>query len=296
MNNLPDDQSNYIPDPLKNLQQIILSDIENRIGQLEIAHKKLGQQLNNKEEIINTLSPVLSDLLQLTIRDSRDEIANALSPVMSKAIKKQIHDSKEEVIDALYPIVGRMISKAIAEALKGLVNSINENINNKYNLKIWLQRLKAKIFGVNIGELIIAEQAPFVIRDVFLIARESGLLIAHYSKNNDNPDNAHIVAAMLTAIKSFVQDAFAADQASELYEIEYSDQTIRIEPGLYAYLAIVYRGIAPIGLNEQLTQVQERIHNKYSRFLRDYQGENSRLTKIETIFTEFSEKYSQERE
>jgi len=293
---LPVEQSNQIADPLKNLQQIILSDIENRIGQLEIAHKKLGQQLNNKDEIITTLSPVLTDLLQLKIRDSRDEIANALSPVMSKAIKKQIHDSKEEVIDALYPIIGRMISKAIAEALKGLVNSINENINNKYNLKIWLQRLKAKIFGVNVGELIIAEQAPFAIREVFLIAKDSGLLISHYSKNSDETNDAHIIAAMLTAIKSFVQDAFAKDQTGELYEIEYSDQTIRIEPGLYAYLAVVYKGVAPFGLDEQLAHIQERIHTRYSRFLRDYQGENSRLTKIDTLFVEFSNKFAKERE
>jgi len=293
---LPAEQANQIADPLKNLQQIILSDIENRIGQLEIAHKKLGQQLNNKDEIISTLSPVLTDLLQIKIRDSRDEIANALSPVMSKAIKKQIHDSKEEVIDALYPIIGRMISKAIAEALKGLVNSINDNINNKYNLKIWLQRLKAKIFGVNVGELIIAEQAPFAIREVFLIAKDSGLLISHYSKNISGTNDAHIIAAMLTAIKSFVQDAFAKEQTGELYEIEYSDQTIRIEPGLYAYLAVVYKGVAPFGLNEQLTQIQERIHTRYSRFLRDYQGENSRLTKIDTLFAEFSGKYDKERE
>ncbi|MBN1363278.1 MAG: hypothetical protein JW976_00585 [Syntrophaceae bacterium] len=290
--NLTLNNLNTISDPLKNLQQLLLSEIEKRIKKLETVQKKLGNQLNNREEIIQTISPVLTELLGKKIHDSKDELANTLSPIMSKAIKKQVAESKEDVVDALYPIIGRMISKSITEAMKKLVASVNDSINQKLNFKIWVKNIKARIFGVGLAEMVIAEEMPFVIKQVFLIAKNSGLLISHVSRNKNGPSDPNIVAGMLTAIRSFMQDAFSPDKAGELYEIEYSDQTIHIESGRYTYLAVVYKGIAPANLSDQLKHIQDKIRNRYYKYLRNFQEQNTHLIKIETILEEIAERYN----
>ena len=277
-------------DPLKDLQLLLLQETEDRIAQLEKAQKILETQINDREGVINTLSPVIADLLSHTIRNSGDEIASALSPVMSSAIKKQIKDSRDDVVDALYPIIGRMISKAISEAMKSLVASVNENINRKLDISLWFKKIKARLTGVDLAEMLIADGTPCEIQDVFLISRQSGLLIAHINKdlveNSTTKNNVQIIAGMLTAIKSFIQDAFQADAASELREIEYSNKTIRIEPGRYTFLAIVYSGIAPLHFNEKLTQIHTKIHERFHKKLREYNGDNSSLYKIEYLLKE----------
>ena len=98
-------------------------------------------------------------------------MAEALAPLMGDAIRKQVEDSQDDVIDALYPIVGQMVSKAIKEAMKNLIDTVNRNINRRFGYGLWFKRLKARLMGIEFGQVLIAEEAPFGIAELFLISK-----------------------------------------------------------------------------------------------------------------------------
>ncbi len=276
-------------DSFRRLKELLLSEEENRVRELEAEIAALKDQLKDKERLIRTIDPVLTDLLQRKIEQSKGEMAEALAPVMGAAIKKQVQEARDDVVDALYPVIGRMISKAVTESMKKLAASINERINKTFNFKLWLTGLKAKILGVSAGEVFLSETGLFRLEKIFLIDKRSGLLVAQAGalQPSDDADDSHVIAGMLTAIKTFVEDAFSNGQEAELQEIEYSDRTIRIDSGRYTYLAVVFWGVPGIGFNESLRALHTKIHSKYYKRLRKYNGDISELKGTASVLQDF---------
>lgn len=281
MNNLK--QPEMPVDPLAQLKSILLTEDQQRIAELEAALAELKAQLSHKAQLIATLEPVIGEVLEKKIGDSKDEMARSLAPVMGAAIKRQIKDAREDVIDALYPIVGRMVAKAVAEAMKKIIANINANLNRTFKFSRWFRQQKARLQGIDPAEKVLADAFPFQLQRVFLIARDSGLLISYAGASQSGPehDEAHIIGGMLTAIKSFMETSFAGSREGDLNEIEHSEFTIRINSGRYTYLAAVFSGVAGNELDEELRNLHIRIHERFHRQLRSYDGDNSRLQGIE---------------
>jgi hypothetical protein len=279
-------------DSLHKIRELLLQDEIDRLMELQGELEQLKAQVNDKALLIKTIDPVIVQVLNKKIHESKDEIAKALAPVMGQAIKQQVIDAREDVIDALYPVIGRMIFKAIAESMKKLLDSINQQINKTFNFRLWLQKTKAKVLGINSEVIVLAENAPIGLEELYLIEKKSGLLVSHAcDQDHFNKNDAHVIGGMLTAIKSFVEDAFSQKQENDLYEIEYSEHTLRIEPGRYTYLAAVFTGIAGDPFDQSLQKCHNKIHQKYSNRLRNYNGDNSELEGIEKILDNFLNKY-----
>ena len=122
---------------------------------------------------------------------------------------------------------------------------------------------------------------PLEVLEVFLIHRDSGLLIRHLSHSHDGGLDSDLISGMLTAIRDFVQDAFGRGEEGYLDEIHYSDMRIFIEAGKYAYCAVVVRGFEPIGYRAELRDRVFRIEHEFYRVLRDYDGDASALKGVE---------------
>lgn len=277
---------------LDKLKKILLTEDEEAIENLRDEIALIKAKIDDNESLVETIQPVIADALDRRIHDSKEEMAEALSPVMSDAIRIQVEEAKEDVADALYPVIGRMISKAVAEAMKKIVENINESVNRTLNLSLWIKRIKAKVLGVSTAEVLLAEQSPVGIHNLFFIEKRSGLLIAHISKDKDSQSvDAQVIGSMLTAIKQFAQDAFEQEADEQLKQIAYSDQTIRIDNGKYSYLAVVYSGSPDAEFDEELQKLHHRIHNRYYRSLRNYQGDNSEFAGIEKRLNRFIKRY-----
>ena len=291
MNN--DKNSKPSDNSLHKIRELLLQDEIDRLAALQEELYQLKSQVNDKAQLIKTIDPIIVDVLNKKIHESKDEIAKALAPVMGQAIKQQVVDAREDVIDALYPVIGRMISKAIAESMKKLLDSINQQINKTFNLKLWLQKTKAKVLGINSEVIVLAENAPVGLEELYLIEKKSGLLVSHAcDQDHVNKNDAHVIGGMLTAIKSFVEDAFSNNKENHLYEIEYSEHTLRIDSGRYTYLTAVFSGVAGDAFSQSLQRCHQKIHQKYSKKLRNYDGDNSEFKGIEIILTTFLNKYN----
>ncbi|MFC1569865.1 hypothetical protein ACFL4L_06485 [bacterium] len=273
------------------LKTLLLSDDWQHFKEIRETVESLAKEVHDKDQLIEMLDPVIADLLDRKIHDSKPEMAEALAPIMGDAIKKQIEDAKEDMVDALYPIIGSMVTKAINEAMKKLMEEINARIQEAANNRFMLF-IKSKVFGIQPAEVILAEGVLFRLEELFLIEKNSGLLIGYQSQDGDHSENdAHILGGMLTAIRQFVNDAFASDQKSNLLEIQHEDHSIRIDTGRYTVLAAVYQGVSPHDFNDQLHQLHHRIHNRYYKHLRDFQGETVEFQGVTPIMKRLIQKY-----
>ena len=118
------------------------------------------------------------------------------------------------------------------------------------------------IFGnVKEEDLILTELSMAKIEQVFLIERESGILKAAFSKTDTIDEE--MISGMLTAIKSFVEDAFhQRDQSLEL--IEYELYQIHIQSFVTHNVAVVISGNY---LTRSKNKVQDIIFNFYNKYM-----------------------------
>ena len=113
---------------------------------------------------------------------------------------------------------------------------------------------------------------PFQVAEIFLVHRESGLLLLHSVAGPiadpalpTAEDNADLVSGMLTAIRDFAQDAFGRGQEGQLDEIQYGNRRILIEACQHVYLAAVVDGIEPAGFRAKLRERTVEVENALQR-------------------------------
>lgn len=269
--NIPPNRSSEALDQLK---QILLQQEKERLSTVEEELLELQARFNDKERLIESLDPVIADLLYKKIMESRAQMAEALAPVMGEALRTQINEAKDDIADALYPVIGKTVRKSVAEAMKNLMQAINERIDNLVSKGFGGRKKPDRI-------TLLREVLPFHVQQVFLIHRETGLLLSHAS-NRIDPDaipNEDMISGMLTAIREFSQTAFAAGDQS-LHEIQYDNLNIIIEEGKYAYLAFVVSGTPGSRFKEVIKDLEHKIHLAYYKDLRAFSGETEPFTPI----------------
>jgi len=210
-----------------------------------------------------------------------EALVAAVSPILGDAIRRQVREDRDEMVESLYPIIGQLITRAVAEAIRDLARNIDHRMRTSFSPTYFLRRLRARARGVSGAELALRDALPFKVIELFLIHRESGLLLLHLPQEELSApgveDNSDLVSSMLTAIRDFAQDAFGQDQQGGLDEIQYGDRRILIEALQHAYLAVVVDGIEPSGFRTKLREQGIEIENAYREILRDYNGDASQL-------------------
>lgn len=280
-------------DALQKLRKIILKGDEKRIAELEKELGILQGRINDTSLWLEKLDPVLLDALSQKISESKEDVAETLAPVLGVAIKTQIQDAKEDMIDALYPVIGSTIRKSIAEAMKKLIKTINEKVDRALSFQLFFKKIKSKITGVSEGELVIKDSLPFLIHEIFLIHKKSGVLLGNVSQQGGSTTaNQEIISGMLTAIRDFARTAFQKSGNRELNEIKYDDMQIYLEDGRYAYIAVVASDFIPDDFPDKLRGCEHQIHNRYHKELRAFDGNVQPLDGtsgiLKPLLTEFS--------
>ena len=152
--------------------------------------------------------------------------------------------------DAIFPIMGPAIRKSIAAALSGMVQSLNQTLSYSLSAQGLKWRWEALRTGKSFSEVVLLHTLRYRVEQVFLIHRETGLLLRHLSAGASVVQDADMVSGMLTAIQDFVKDSFTVGQGDQLQTMQLVDLTVWIEQGPLAILAGAIRGTAPQELRE----------------------------------------------
>lgn len=222
------------------------------------------------EDIAKAIAPEIAPAIREQIKLDRAAIANVLAPQMGEAIKEQIKLEQEAMVDALYPVIGATVARYIAEAIK----DINEKIAKALSGQTIRRKILAKLHGVSEGELIFKEAIASQVQGVFLIHKQSGLIISE-AQPPEHQLESEMVAGMLTAIRSFVNDCIVqSGEVAELNDIEYGLSTIKLEVAGYCYLAVLIKGDhPPKQLVDQIRKTLSKIVLYHSDVVQNFDGD-----------------------
>lgn len=220
---------------LSTLKDIILEEDRTISKSIKSDLDKLQHKIEDETEFKKLVHPQLDSYTE----NLRTNFIKIYGKEITGAIKQQIHDSKDEVIDALYPIIGKLIQKYIQTEFAKISEKVDKQVNNTLSPQYWINLFKSKMSGTKNSEMLISEMNKSVLEEVYLIQKDSGILQGSYSRHNTIDQD--MIAGMLTAIKSFVEDAFA-QKTEELSTIEYESYKILLYNYHTFYLAIVLSG------------------------------------------------------
>ena len=236
------------------LKELLFTEDRADIDRISEQITLLEKAYNDAEQFTAKVHPIVEDQLG----EFAKRIPDTLGPTITATLKKEIQNHKEEVVDALYPVLGKMVKKYVAQEIKML----SEKIDNQLSfITTWKRRFRAFFGGAKEKELLLRDLATEKIEQVMLIERDSGLLKASYSKAKTIDEE--LVSGMLTAIKSFVEDAFH-QKNQELELIEYELYNIHIQSFVNYYVAVVVSG--NYGLKTK-NRIQDIIFNFYRNFM-----------------------------
>jgi len=227
----------------------------------------------------------IADLISeaITTRGNQDDsLSHALAPIIDSAFDRSIRNDPHKISDVFFPIIGPAIRKSVSAALFDMVQSLNKILEQSLSLKNLGWRFKAWRAGQNYAEYVLLKTLEYRVEQVFLIHRETGILIDSVVAPEVVTQDPDLVSSMLTAINDFVSDSFDSDSQS-LEWLKFGDLTLQIRVGPKAIMAIAVRGSADKSVTDMLDNTLEKIHDSYYSMLTKFDGDKERWQFITPI-------------
>ncbi len=208
------------------------------------------------------------------------QLSEAFSPVVERAVQRSIHKDPRTLTDILYPLFLPAICKSIGEKIDQTFQSLNEFLRYIFTWRGLKWRFEAWKTGTSFAEVVLKHSLIYRVEHVFLINRNSGLLIAHVAADNATSEDPQLISSMLSAIQDFVKNSFSEKEQSGLDTIRFGELRLWSEVGPFATLVAVIRGNPPEELHETIRDALYRIHGESSKELEHFDGDSTQLAGI----------------
>jgi outer membrane protein OmpA-like peptidoglycan-associated protein len=281
-------QFSFLSKQIENLEQIKITQLVCRLSQLELGLVRLNdleKQVNDTElrtkEIATVLPHAIRQASQSIDSQTKAEIAaeliDSLQKPVEQCIRQSIRQDIRPFVEALFPVIGPVIRKSLNELFKTLIQSINKSLEQSLSWQGLSWRIEAWRCGRPFSEIVLQHTLVYRVEQVFLIHRESGLLIQHVHQEDIEIGDSDAVSAMFTAIQDFIRDSFLSNKIEELDSVEIGEYTVWLERGPYAVLACVIRGVAPYEFRNLMRSTIESLHADYGPLLKEFSGNCEQL-------------------
>ncbi len=254
------------PSSLEEIRQLLLG-LET--GEL----LSLRSWLREPEKFSAAIAGVLPSAIRQRMEQDK-ELEKTLLPLIEQIILASVRKRPEVMADALYPVMAPAIRKSISMAIRSMLERINNTLENTFSVELLRLRLKALFTGKSYAELVLARSHFFSVKHVFLIHKETGLVIQQAHDAQATFEDVDMMTAMLTAIQDFVKDVFSGDiqQGDALDTIKIQDLNVWIEEGASALLVLVVEGYIPESYRPEFERILEEIHLHFGEKLRHFSG------------------------
>lgn len=233
----------------------------------------LRQQLLDRERYSLHVAEVVSEAL--TLRAQQDSsLADALGSTIEAAMTRSVEDNPERLANALYPVMGPAIRKSIQDTLHQALITFNHLLEQSLSLRSLAWRFNAWRTGRSYAEVVLLKTLAYQVEQVFLIHRETSLLLQSVVSPNALLKDPALISSMMIAVQDFIRDSFNVEGDNHLKTLQLDELTVLFSQGPYAVIAAVVRGNPPPSLNTMLAEVNEQIHRQYFYFLKTFQGDS----------------------
>ncbi len=235
---------------------------------------QLYERLNNPQIHAEDIGNLLPEAVQLQTQKDR-QLVEAITTTVEEAIKFSIQKDEKTLSEVIFPILAPATRKAINAALEQMIQSLNQTLEHSLSPQSWRWRLEAKRTGKTFAEVVMLRTLVYRVEQLFLIHKQTGLLLQHLVAPQVSAQDGDIVSAMLTAIEDFVKDSFAVGKGDGLQSLQFGELTIWVEESPSALLAGVIRGIPPQELRLAFQNAIAKIQLNLAQQLDDFQGETA---------------------
>lgn len=255
----------------------------------------LKAQFENSATYSASVASVIAEALQH--REAHDGgVSSVLAPTVERAMSHAISNDPKRFADVLYPVMGPAIRKSIQQALNEALENFNQLLEQSLSVRSWRWRFDAWRTGQSYAQIALLRTLVYQVEQVFLIHRDTGLLLQHVFSENVASKDPEIISGMLTAIQDFIKDSFATTGDDMLDTLRLGELTVLVEHGPLAVLAVVVRGTVPAELRAMLAETVENIHQQYHQQLQAYQGDTSTFNSLEPLLRDCLIKKQKQRE
>ncbi len=243
--------------------------LRQQINLLEVELQKYEQQVLKMEEEArdpSRLQAKVNPIINEKIKELQANFYDLFGGEVKTTVNLEIRNSQDEFIEAVYPIIGKLVRRYVSYQFELFMEAMEEQRKNAFSFKSWNYRFK-RWFGKGDEADIIEELLAPSIEEVYLIQKDSGLLLGCFSANNIT--DMDMVAGMFSAIKSSAEYVFSK-QTEELRTIEYQNFKVIIHDYYKYYSATVIDGTSTPSFLQKLEIIlNEFDENKMPKLIMD---------------------------
>lgn len=272
---VPDPVPESVPDVnFETLRELILKEERRRLGGLE-------HRLNDPGTRAEDIAGVLAEATAIRVKRDR-QLGRVLAPVVEEALLRSVKENPKVLAEALFPVIGPAIRRAVATLVEQMLQGVNQTLEYGLSPRGLSWRLEAMRSGRPFAEIVLLKTLVYRVEQVYLIHRETGLPLAHASREVGRAEDAPMVSGMLSALEDFARDSFRTAEG-ELHTFEVGNLTVLVEQGPRALLAGAVRGTPPKDLSNLFQDALEAIHLRFNEPLEDFQGDDAPFEASEPI-------------
>ena len=234
----------------------------------------IQDRLENLEKRTQDVSSVVAEAIQMRREKGDDEaLADALAPTIQETLRESVRRDPQVLADALFPVMGPAIRKSISETLRSMLESFNEALEHSLSWQGLKWRIESFRTGRPFAEIVLMHSLLYRVEQVFLIHRETGLVLSHVVAPTAASQDADMVAGLLSAIQQFARDSFTPEKTETLGNMTFEELQIRVVTGPGAVIAAAIRGHAPESYSVAMDETLEDIQRFYGSALANFKGD-----------------------
>ena len=261
------------------------------VGPEQEGLKEIQERLDDTGRRIDDVSSVVAEAIKKRREQGDNQaLAEALAPTIQDTLRESVRRDPHVLADALFPVMGPAIRKSITETLRSMLESFNTALEHSLSWQGLKWRVEAFRSGKPFSEVAMMHSLLFSVEQVFLIHRETGLVLSHVVAPRVATQDPSLVSGMLSAIQQFVKDSFESQRGDNTLDfLEVGELEVWIEQGPGAVLAAVIRGHAPETYRVAMKEALENIQRHYSSALAHFEGDAAPFRPVEEDLTHLLE-------
>jgi outer membrane protein OmpA-like peptidoglycan-associated protein len=240
-----------MPEPATALAELRELLVGQELEDLAGVQARLADPARRAEDVAQVLPAAIRGAKGRSLRD-------ALEPIVERSFHSSVRKNPKEVADAIYPIIGPAIRSSIAAAIRDFAEALNQIVEKSASFRSIRWRIEALLTGKPFSQILLSKSLLYSVEQVFLIHRQSGLLLQHVAARDSVLKDADMISGMLTAIQDFLSDSFA-EGGQNLETVDAGSFKLWLTYGTKVMLVGAVSGTAPLGLKHVFRTALDRI-------------------------------------
>jgi OOP family OmpA-OmpF porin len=255
-----------VPEPATALAELRELLVGQELEDLATVQDRLSDPAKRAEDLAQVLPAAIKAAKGKNLRDS-------LEPIIERTLHSSVRDHPEKLVDAIYPIMGPAIRTSIAAAIREFAESMNQILRKSFSFRSIKWRIEALITGKSFSEILISRSLLYNVEQVFLIHRQSGLLLQHVAAQGSVVKDADMISGMLTAIKDFLSDSFT-EGGQELETVDAGRFKLWLTYGSQVLLVGAVNGTAPADLRKVFRKALDGIEESFQKEINHFKQDD----------------------